>query len=184
MSDSRLIISLFVAFVVLLVVALVQPHNGFRRLPNVEDAAMANGGLVFGDFLEGDVIAVRLGDGSSTLTIAQGVDGWQEPDQNVQLDADTVTRILSTLVVLPYWETIAVNSEDTLQRFGFVEENPNLFSIEVILADGRTHAILAGSLAPTAEGIYTLVDERPIIYVIEPRALEFLRIQLMNPPFA
>lgn len=184
---SRRTLSIFaVVFGLLALVAVFQPSNGFRRLQDPELMVLDNAGYLFGDFFEGDIAALRINAPitGESLLIARTENGWEAPDLGQRFDAADITPILTTLVILPYWDTVPIADDSALPQFGFSDRNLDMLSVEILLVDGRTHGMLMGGLAPTADGIYTLIDDRPFLYLIEPRAVEFLRIQLMNPPFA
>jgi len=193
MKNRRTTIILGVVFAVLLIIVVLQ-STGFNpqqltALVSRQATPTADpfGGLprVLTDFTVLDIQAIRLGSPNTgdTLLISRTEQGtWVAPERDGQLDAETATLIARTMVLLPYSDAFPMPPEEELAQFGFVGQNPRAVTVEILLVDGTTHALFFGGLTPMEDGFYTVVDGRDTIYLVEPRAVEFLRLQLRNPP--
>jgi len=142
--------------------------------------------VVFGGaFTVQDIAAIRLGSPSveQDLLLVRDTDGrWTAPDYEGGLDVETATLIARTIVILPYSDVIPLDDEADMMAFGLAENNLGALTVEILLRDESAHALFFGGLTPIQDGYYTLVDEQARMYVVEPRAVEFLRVQLRNPP--
>ena len=130
-----------------------------------------------------DISALRLRDPDSkkTFTLRRDSNGnWTAPDNPGTLDLTIANNIAKTIVLLPYESTINVKPDTSLADFGFQPDG--IFAIEVILRTNITHAILIGNLNASGVSYYGLVDDKKIIYVLERRAIDFLLVNLKNPP--
>lgn len=187
MKNRRTLIIFGGLFVGLLLIAALQTE-GIRQQFFAEPTptqAFDDLPRVLRDFTVLDIQAIRIGSpyAEVNFVISRTEDGaWTAPEADGELDRDTATLIARTMVLLPYSEVIPITDETDLEEFGFTDENPFALTAEVLLIDGTTHALFFGGLAPLQTGIYTVVDERDEIYLVEPRAVEFLRAQLRNPP--
>jgi hypothetical protein len=187
--NRRTLIILGGLFLGLLAVVIIQNTGVEVSLPGRTTATPEDPFLniprVFEDFTVLDIQAIRIQtpDGSSQLLLTRNEEGiWTAPSMAGELETETATLIARTLVLLPYYDTIPITEETNIAQFGFVEDNPLALSVETLLVDETPHAFLVGSLTRDQTGFYVLVDDRETIYVVEPRAIEFLRFQLTNPP--
>lgn len=187
MKNRRTLIIFGVVFVALMGIAALQTEGIRRQLfpepsptPSFEDLPR-----VLRDFTVLDIRAVRIGSPFANVDFLISRDdngAWTAPEADGDLQDDAGTLIARTMVLLPYDETIPITEDTDLEQFGFTDQNPYSLTAEVLLVDGTSHALFFGGLAPMQTGIYTVVDERDTIYLVEPRAVEFLRAQLRNPP--
>lgn len=184
------IISLGLAFVVLLGLSAIQQSGGrlFGARTNTLQIPTpdAQTGFVFEGIDERNILGIRITEPVSerTLILLRAENGeWalpQFPEETA--DPDQIALISRTMVLLPYYRTISIDNDAELPQYGLIDENPFSLRIEVIFADGTGEALVTGNLTQTVDAYYALVSERPIVYLIEPRAIEFLRSQLNNPP--
>lgn len=132
-----------------------------------------------------DLAAIRLRDPETTQTFAISRDSsgsWSAPDSNGTLNTVMAENIAKTVVLLPYERTIEVTADTVLSDFGFIPDG--IFSIEILLRDNQTHAVVIGGFTPSLESYYGLVDGKEEIYIFERRAIDFLLIQLKTPPLS
>lgn len=132
-----------------------------------------------------DLAAIRLRDPETTQTFAISRDSsgsWSAPDSDGTLDTMMAENIAKTVVLLPYERTIEVTADTVLSDFGFIPDG--IFSIEILLRDNQTHAVVIGGFTPSLESYYGLVDGKEEIYIFERRAIDFLLIQLKTPPLS
>ncbi len=196
-QNRRTLLILGVLFAALLIVVVWQGAGGivplpqFRAEPTPTDelsADLLTLPRVLTDFRVLDIQAIRIGNPNTNeeVLLARGEDGtWQLPeavDGADTLDTENATLVARTLVLLPYTQTISIAEDTELAQFGFVRQNPGALTVEVLLADGTAHALFFGGLTPQSDAIYTAVDDRDVIYLVEPRAVEFLRFQLRTLP--
>ncbi len=191
MNNRRMLTALGVIFLGLIGLFFYQEYDARNRreqaaaVPTQPPVSIEDLPLVFTSFSVLDIQAVRI---ESTTTdevfaISRAEDGtWTAPGSEGELDADTATLIARTMVLLPYQQRVATDATTDFESYGFSELNPIGIFVQILLADGTTHAFAVGSRTPTQDAFYVLVDERDAIYLVEPRAIEFLRVQLRNPP--
>ncbi|MEM6529609.1 MAG: hypothetical protein AAF653_15025 [Chloroflexota bacterium] len=185
MKGRRLLLTLGGVFVLLIVVFLLQvggvPQFGARPTPD----PFGDIQRVLDNFSVVDIQAVRIGSPNTgqEFLITRSSDGtWTAPEAAGTLDTEVATTIARTMVLLPYTDTVPFQEDTELAQFGFVVQNPRAVTVEILLVDGSAHALFFGGLTPLQDAFYTIVDERDEIYLVEPRAVEFLRFQLRNPP--
>jgi hypothetical protein len=177
-SGRRLLLVLLAVFAVLLAVTVYQNRQQVSQstLPFER---------VYPDLQEGDVQAIRLRNPESneTFTINRTLDGaWEAPDHQGTLDQTVAYTIAQTIVLLPYDRTLPPVADEELAEYGFTADGR--LSVEILLADGGTHAVLVGSRAPSDLVYYGLVDDRAEIYLLYRGAIDFLSQQLRTPPVA
>ncbi len=193
---GRTLFILIIAFVVLAALALSQ-RNPFATstteatddpavAPTTNASQMLSGYQLIGQrwgVTVDDLAAVRLRDPETTQTFAITRDSsgnWSMPDSGGTLDTAVAENIAKTVVLLPYERTLAVEDDTELSDFGFIPDG--IFSIEILLRNNLTHAVVIGGFTPTQESYYGLVDGKEEIYIFERRAIDFLLIQLKTPP--
>lgn len=144
--------------------------------------------LVFPD-LDADFIqAIRLEDPNTgkTLTIARATEGdWQFLDRDFAPDQTVADQIALTLENLPYYDSFL--PEGDLTQYGFLPTGSLMF-VQFVLFNGTEHFVIIGNPvseeADTAPGqtntFYTIVDERPEVYLVSRPAISFLIVQLQN----
>lgn len=194
--SRRTFFVLLIVFAVLAVIALFQtrqssaPDSEATLDPSIQPTINAAQflssyqlmGKTLGMTFE-DIAAIRLRDPQSKKTFALSRDSsgnWTAPDNAGKLDTTAATNIAKTVVLLPYESTVEVKPDTSLADFGFQPDG--IFAIEIILRTNLSHAILIGDLNPSGVSYYGLVDDKKVIYVIERRAIDYLLIQLKNPP--
>lgn len=144
--------------------------------------------LVFPEINASDIQAIRLEDPNTdyALTIARADEGdWQFLDRDYLPDQTVGDQIALTLANLPYYDKFA--SEADLTQYGFLPTGSLMF-IQFVLFNGTEHFIIIGN--PVSEDadqnpgrtntFYTIVDERPEIYLVSRPAIAFLIVQLQN----
>lgn len=140
---------------------------------------------VFTSFNEADIAAVRLGHPPSGLSLTlnrNGQGNWETQEYDGAVEQDVITIISGTIVLLPYTRTLPIGEDTDLAQYGFVQDNPAGFTIEIVLIDSTSHGLFVGNRTPDTESYYTLVDERDEIYLLDAEPIEFLQFQLTNPP--
>jgi hypothetical protein len=165
-------------FVVLLAVTVYQNN----QQANEDDLPFER---VYPALTEADLQAIRLNNpvSNQTFTINRTPNGeWSAPDHQGTLDQSIARTIAQTIVLLPYDRTLPPASDQTLEDYGFTADGR--LSIEILLTDGSTHAVLVGSRAPSDIVYYGLVDDRLEIYLLYRGAIDFLSQQLRTPPVA
>jgi hypothetical protein len=109
------------------------------------------------------------------LTIARQADGsWIIPGEDDDLDPGQAEAVLTTLALLPYYQRLPGAAEGDRREYGY---NPlGSLLIQIIMRDGSQHALAVGSLSPTRDSYYIILDTTPDIYVVERRAVDFLYV--------
>lgn len=177
-TGRKMLLVLGGVFVILLVITLIQNSQQSDRdsLPFER---------VYPELTEADLQAIRLRspDTNETFTISRALDGsWTATDHEGTLDQTAAATIARTIVLLPFDRTLAMVSDAALEEYGFFADGR--LSIEIVLTDGQTHAVLVGSRAPSEVVYYGLVDDRAEIYLLYRGAIDFLSQQLRTPPVA
>lgn len=177
-GESRQLLILLLIFAALLVAGLVVTTQQANQ-PAPEYPFLR----VYPELSESEIVAVRLrnpnADQSFTMTRDQN-GAWITPE-GLPINENGVL-IARTLALLPYSQKITVLPGVDLTEYGF-SLNSRLY-VEIILADGNTHGVAIGGLAPTQLTYYALVDDQSEVYVILRPAVEYLIAQLINPPTA
>jgi hypothetical protein len=194
--NRRTLFILLIAFIALMVIALFQtrqssaPGSEASLDPSFQptinpDQFLANYsqlGKTLGINV-GDITAIRLRSTQSekTFTLSRDSTGtWTAPDNPGTLDLTTADNIAKTVVLLPYEKTIEVKPDTILADFGFRPDG--VFSIEILLRDNKSHAITIGDLNSSEVSYYGLADDKKLIYIMERRAIDYLWVQLRQPP--
>jgi hypothetical protein len=177
--SRRTLVALLLIFAVLLVAGLVVSTQR-ANAPTTEPYPFPR---VFPDLTQPEIVGVRLSDpqrGDSFSMVRDEAGRWYTP-AGVRLtdDAELIAR---TLALLPYDRTLPLETEDDLADYGFTPEG--LLRVEMILADGSSHAIAVGGLAPTNLVYYAVIDDlREVTLLLRP-AIDYLMTELRNPPTA
>ncbi|MDX2160786.1 MAG: hypothetical protein SF162_05625 [bacterium] len=181
MSQRRPLLILIVAFVALLVITLI-----VQRVPPTSNLPAATPFYfrVYPDLTVDDLQVVRIQDATSgeQFTIRRTPENAWATDSGgtvVQTTADLIAR---TIVLLPYTQTLDLPPPEERARYGFIEGQGLL--ITALLNDGSSRIIAVGAFTPTGTSYFALVDDRTDLYVIERAAVDFLIVQLQNPPVA
>lgn len=190
MRNRRTVVVLAVAFVGLLAAVILQGRLGGAPAPTATPAPVATLGdlgdlpLVFGDFQVQEIRRIVLAEpnGDAVLALERSGDGWTAPDLEGDIAPEAASGIAGTVVVLPYLEVVPTSPETNLAAYGFVQSNTQAMQIVVELLDGEQHTIFLGGATASGSGFYAIVDQRPGFYVLDARAIAFLRQQLRNPP--
>jgi hypothetical protein len=129
---------------------------------------------VFPELIETDIRAIRLStlDEGLSFTLSRDANNeWTAPEiSEGVLNLDAVTGLVQTVVVLPYWDTVTPQSAD-MSAYGFT---PGVLLVAVVLTSGEQHGIVFGGLTPDGDRYYTIVDDRPELYLVERGAVDFL----------
>lgn len=182
--NRRTLFILAVGFVALGIIALFQAQQGSR--PLFDSQATLESFQWMGQTLNmalDDIAAVRLRvpQTDQVFVISRDDSGnWSALDSQGVLDQTTAAGIAKTVTLLPYRESVATSPSTRLADFGFAPEGS--LALEIVLFNGRTHAIAVGNLTPDQLAYYALADNLPQIFVLERGAIDYLRQQLNNPP--
>jgi len=183
--NRRVLIILGVVFIALVVITFWQ-----NRQLTVESEAIPTEAL-FASFVGRDlnmtvldIQAIRLRDPQTeaTFVISRDTSGnWTVPGSEVSLDTASASNIAKTVVLMPYQQTVEVTDSTDLSQYGFRPEG--ILSVEVVLTgnDGG-HVIAVGGLAPSGLEYYTLVDDKPQVFLMQRGAIDYLLSQLAQPP--
>ncbi|MCA0452630.1 MAG: DUF4340 domain-containing protein [Chloroflexi bacterium] len=194
--NRRTFIILVIVFAVLVMIALQQSNPFAVQTMQATVDPVVTPTTNAAEFLSGyqlisqrwgvtidDIVAIRLRDPETTQTFAISRDpggNWIAPESDGTLDATAAENIAKTVVLLPYERTLEVTADTALSDYGFIPDG--IFSIEILLQDNQTHAVVIGGFTPTQQSYYGLVDGKEEIYLFERRAIDFLLIQLKTPP--
>ncbi|MFZ4815517.1 MAG: hypothetical protein ACOYL5_13345 [Phototrophicaceae bacterium] len=140
---------------------------------------------VFTNFGEGNISAIRISTPlrESSLILIRNTEGlWTAPALNGTLDIATAELIARTVTLLPYYQTLPLTDETNLYDFGFIDTSPTAMVIEIILENEDIYGLYIGGLTPTQNAYYAITDRGETLYLVEPRAVEFLRQALRQPP--
>ncbi len=139
---------------------------------------------VFPDLRVIDIISIRLLDpvtGSNFTIVRDGLGNWVSADGRA-LEDNAGTTIARTIALLPSTRTVRVPDDSDLAPFGFA---PNgLLFVQVLLANGTGHTVAIGTVTPTMEGHYALVDDQEEMHVLLTEAVAYLIAVLRDPPLA
>ncbi|MBI1279470.1 MAG: hypothetical protein GC179_15175 [Anaerolineaceae bacterium] len=194
--NRRTLFILLTIFVVLIAISLLQTRQSSapasETTPDPSNMPTTDASQVLSDYtfmgqtlgmnME-DITAIRLRDPvtKKTFTLSRDSAGnWTAPDNPGTLDLNTATNIAKTVVLLPYESTIEVKPDTKLSDFGFRPDG--VFAIEILLRGDKAHAVTIGDLNTSETSYYGLVDDKKVIYVMERRAIDYLWVQLRNPP--
>jgi hypothetical protein len=194
--NRRTLFILLIAFMALMAIALFQTRQSSApgseatldpsMQPTVNPDQFLSSYIQLGKTLGmniDDITAIRLRSPQSqkTFTLSRDSAGnWTAPNNPGTLDLTTADNIAKTVVLLPYEKTIEVKPDTILADFGFRPDG--VFSIEILLRDNKSHAITIGDLNASEVSYYGLVDDKSLIYIMERRAIDYLWIQLRQPP--
>lgn len=182
--NRRTLLVLAVLFVVLGIIAFLQSQQG--PPPAFDSQATLESYLWMGQTLNmspEDIAAIRLRAPleNKTFALSRSVDGsWSIPGDPKTVDQTIAVGIAKTVTLLPYRETVTISPSTRLQDFGFNPEG-NL-AIEIVLLNGKTHAIAIGDFTSDQLAYYALADSLPMVFLLERGAIDYLRQQLNNPP--
>jgi hypothetical protein len=194
--NRRTLFILLIAFAALMAIALFQTRQSFAPggeatldpsiQPTINPDQFLSRYTQLGKTLGmsiNDITAIRLRSIQSqkTFTLSRDSTGkWTAPDNPGTLDLTMADNIAKTVVLLPYEKTIEVKPDTLLSDFGFRPDG--VFSIEILLRDNKSHAITIGDLNSSEVSYYGLVDDKKLIYIMERRAIDYLWVQLRQPP--
>jgi hypothetical protein len=177
-ARTRLIVMVAV-FAALLVLALAQTLRIGTPQPSEESAVQS----VFPQLVLNDITAIRLRQPSNDreFVMQRDDDGaWSAVTPAGTLDPEVAETIAITPILIPYYSTVTVLPEADLTQYGF---NPNgVLRMEILLVDGTAHGLAVGGLTPSRDTYYAFVDDRPELFVVERRAVDYLLTILQNPP--
>jgi hypothetical protein len=181
----RTILALFLIFLVLLVITFLQLQprtlQGLRSDATPEIMRLTSMGPEL-KMTVLDIQAIRLRDPNTNqeFTISRDQQGnWTAPNHPGRLDTQAASNIAKTIVLMPFRSVVPLPEKPDLKQYGF---SPGSFTIELVLRNRGVHAILFGSLSTSQDVYYTLVDDRPQVYLLERSPIEYLRDQLRTPP--
>jgi hypothetical protein len=139
--------------------------------------------VVFGDFLPDDITAIRLRSlqGGTFFVLARDANGnWSAPDSTGTLNTTEAENIARTMVLMPYSHTVSIQPGEDKTTYGFTSST--VLDIEIILKNGRTHAVVIGYRTPTGDGYYAIIDNRSELYVVERAPVDYIISRLKSPP--
>jgi hypothetical protein len=175
--NRRTLLILGIIFLVLLAVTFAQNYVANQITPTPPIVLLR----IFPEMAVLDIQAIQLRnyDSSLSFTISRAPDGtWTAPDSQGTLNVEAASNIARSVVLLPYQRTVP--EVENLADYGF--ENRGILLIQVLLANGEQHVVAIGGLTPTGTSYYTLVDDRPEVYLVERGAIDFLTNYLLTPP--
>lgn len=186
-GNFRLMVVLVAVFGVLLVAVLFQPEDSapVEVPPTLTPEPTTVFQRVYPDLEVLDIVAVRLhnpANGENFTIARRPEDGmWTAPGYpDGALDTEAASFIAQTITLMPYRQAFEVDDDTALVQYGF---DPNAdFFIEFVTVDGGEHIIALGVPTQGQRSYYSLVDERPEIYVIERGPVDFLVEYFVNPP--
>lgn len=170
MTGRRLLLVFGVVFVLLGVAAIMQGNQptALTEATTTPTAAPAPERL-FPDWQAEDIAALRLEnpDTGHTFTLTRDAqEQWIAAESRIPLNQEVVKALLEAVTQLSYRFTLAGVPQERMAEYGLTRQDATLF-IQVVLADQETHFIVIGALTTDATGLYSLVDEREAVYVIE-----------------
>jgi hypothetical protein len=151
--------------------------------------------VIFSDLTGGEITAIQLIDPHSRmrLTLEYGNEGWyalEYPDRTV--NQQEIAYILTTIANLPYQRTFSIDTNTSLEQYGFFANGQYLFGIQFITIDATgqvsTHVIAIGNPSsdhktPTPnQSFYALVDDVPQMYLVSAPAIYYLIGKMTDPP--
>lgn len=179
MKQSRSLLGLGLVFVALVVLVIVQSEQPTPNISAGSTAAAAQ--RVFTGWTATDVLALKWWSPlrENEITLNRNNDGsWRVSGSTQPVDENFASASLATVARLPYNQIIEGVDAERYEEYGLTEEGVELV-IQIILLDGRTHAVLVGGATPLAgAGFYALVDDKPEIYVIPAEPVAFLMYYL------
>jgi hypothetical protein len=182
--NRRFIGALLLIFGVLVVIRLLQlnPAPAPTQPPAQATSSYAFLGLRINLPLS-DIQAVRLRDPASnkSFTISRALDeSWIAPESQGRLDQAAASNIAKTVVLMPYSRTIPQAQQAKLSDYGFGDKGT--LSVEVVTRNNQGHALAVGSLTTSQLEYYVLVDTLPDVFIVDRRPVDYLLVQLRNPP--
>jgi hypothetical protein len=182
--NRRLIGTLLLIFAVLVVIRLLQlnPAPAQQAAQPTANSAYAFLGLRI-NLPASDIQAVRLREPASnkSFVITRSLDGtWTAPESQGRLDQAAASNIAKTVVLMPYSRSIPQAQQSRLSEYGFGDTGT--LSVEVVTTDGGGHAFAVGNLVTSGLEYYVLVDNLPEVFIVDRRAVDYLLVQLRNPP--
>lgn len=183
MKRARSLILLVIAFVAMFGALVLQQRDQERQAAQPTPFPTPHLDRVFPELEVLAIQAVQLSvpGMERTLTLSRAEDGtWQPVGIEGVLDSQAATAIARTLALLPYSQSFDIDDDTDLSQFGFRPSGD--FFIQFITVFGDEHIVAVGE--PSFEGptYYALVDDRPVIYLLERGPVDFLVNHYMNPP--
>jgi hypothetical protein len=183
--NRRLLIILGVVFMALTAITLLQ-----NRQLTIENSAIPTEAR-FASFVGRDlnmtvldIQAIRLRDPQTDtdFVISRDSSGnWTAPNSEGSLDGDAASNIATTVVLMPYQQTVTLTEDTDLTQYGFRPEG--ILSVEVLLTQNESgHVIAVGALSPSVLEYYVLIDDQPQLFLMERGAVDYLITQLAQPP--
>jgi hypothetical protein len=181
MNRSR---TLFILIALFLTMAAALAVQNQQPTPAPDPTAARPVVRVFPDLAVIDIISIRLLDpvtGTDFTIVRDGLGNWVSADGRA-LEENAGTMIARTIALLPSTRTVSVPDDGDLAPFGFA---PNgLLFVQVLLANGAGHTVAIGTVTPTMEGHYALVDDQEEFHVLLTEAVAYLISVLRDPPLA
>jgi hypothetical protein len=131
-----------------------------------------------------DIQAIRLRDPQSdkSFVISRDANGnWTAPGSEGSLDTNAASNIAKTVVLMPYKQSVALETNPDLTQYGF-QPNASLLVDILLSSTSDGHVIAVGGLSPDGLEYYVLVDDKPQVFLIERGAVDYLKTQLTKPP--
>jgi hypothetical protein len=185
--NRRLIGILLLIFGVLVVIRLLQLNPAPAPALTQQPAQPTAGSYAFLglriSLQTTDIQAVRLREPASnkSFIINRSLDGtWTAPETQGRLDQSAASNIAKTVTLMPYSRTIPQAQQSKLSEYGFGDKGT--LSVEVVSKDGKGHAFAVGNLLTSGLEYYVLVDNLPEVFIVDRRAVDYLLVQLRNPP--
>jgi hypothetical protein len=184
MKGRRLhLLLLAIGFAALVVVTALFPPPTAPLFPTPTGTVVVPFYRLFPDMAVLDIAAIRLRSPETerVFTIARNAEGvWQAITPSGTLAEEAGSALARTISLLPY--TSVSEAGAALSTYGFTPEG--ILSVEIVLVDGSGHGVAIGYRTPTATGYYALVDDDPMLYILDRAPIDYLISLLRNPPIA
>ena len=181
MRNNRALIVLVLVFVLLVALITIQ---GMQRPALIDGSTPApTEPTVFTDFLPNNIVAIRLRsqETGKEFSLVRDTNGaWTAPEISGTLNTTEAEDIARTMVLMPFNHTITIEPNADKTPYGFTPEG--ILSIEIILANGMTHAIAVGFRTPTGDSYYALIDNRSDLYLLDRPPVDYIISRLKSPP--
>jgi hypothetical protein len=177
--NTRTLLLLGVVFAVLIGLVLWQRLSQTQELER-QLADLPGDPLIPGLALQ-DIQAIRIQIPATeaSFTIARDDDGsWVTPGYEGEYTQEQAESLAATIPLIPYYNRLENAAQNDISAYGFRPLGSLL--IQVVLSDGRQHAIGVGDISPNRDTYYVILDEQPDIYVVEARAIAFLFMQVRD----
>lgn len=140
---------------------------------------------IFPDLEVRNIAAIRLlnpVNGDEFVLARRAEDGlWTAPAYpDRALDTEMASFIAQTIALLPYRQSFDIDEDTDLSQFGL--RSTGDFLIQFTTLEGEAHAVIIGEPTFESPTFYSIVDDRPEIYILERAPIDFLIDNFIEPP--